>query len=97
MQAGMCEWILHTGESITVADDTSLIISNPDSSQLEKDINTVIQTLSRWFYNNLLFLNFEKTHFLQVLTSNTNVTKLHLTYDDIQISNIAHKIFRVND
>jgi len=31
---------------ILFADDTSLIISNPDSSQLEKDINTVIQTLS---------------------------------------------------
>jgi hypothetical protein len=78
--------------SILFVDDTSLIISNPDSSQLEKDINKVIQTLSRWFYN-LLFFNFEKTHFLQFLTSNTNVTKLHLTYDNTQISNTEHTKF----
>ena len=78
---------------ILFADNTSLIISKPNSSQLEKDINTVIQTLSRWFYNNLLFFNFEKTYFLLLLTSNTNVTKLHLTYDNIQISNIEHSKF----
>ena len=78
---------------ILFADDTSLIISNPDSSQFEKDINTVIQTLNRWFHSNLLFLNFEKTHFLQFLTTNTNVTKLHLTYDNTQISNIEHSKF----
>ena len=74
---------------ILFADNTSLIISNPDSSQLEKDINTVIQTLSRWFHNNLLFLNFEKTHFLQFLTSNTNVTKLHLTYDKVMTTGVC--------
>jgi hypothetical protein len=42
------------------ADDTSLIISNPNSVQFEKGINTVTQTLNKWFHNNLLFLNFEK-------------------------------------
>ena len=52
---------------ILFADDMSLIISNPDSLQFEKDINTVIQTLRKWFHNNLLFLNFEKTQFLQFL------------------------------
>jgi hypothetical protein len=52
--------ISHLSTPILFADDTSLIISNPDSSQLQKDINTVIQTLSRWFHNNLLFSNSEK-------------------------------------
>jgi len=50
---------------ILFADNASLIISNPDSLQFEKDINTVVQTLHKWFHNNLLFLNFEKTQFLQ--------------------------------
>jgi hypothetical protein len=48
---------------ILFANDTSLIISNPDSLQFEKDINTVMQTLNKWFHNNLLFLNFEKLNF----------------------------------
>jgi len=75
---------------ILFADDTSLIISNPNSSQFEKDINTVIQTLHKWFHNNLLFLNFEKTRFL---TKNTNATKLHLIYNNIHISNTEHSKF----
>ena len=73
--------------------DTSLIISNPDSLQFEKDINTVIQTLHKWFHNNLLFLNFENTQFLQFLTKNTNATKLHLIYNNIHISNTEHSKF----
>jgi len=70
-----------------------LIISNPDSFQFEKDINTVIQILQKWFHNNLLFLNFEKTQFLQFLTKNTNATKLHLTYNNVQLSNTEHSKF----
>ena len=38
-------------------------------------------------------MNFEKTHFLQFLTTNTKVTKLHLTYDNIQITNIENSKF----
>jgi len=78
---------------ILFADDTSLIISNPDSLQFEKDVNTVIQTIHKWFHNNLLFLNFEKTQFLQFLTKNTKVAKLHLTYNNIKISNTEHSKF----
>jgi hypothetical protein len=78
---------------ILFADDTSLIISNPDSVQFEKEINTVIQTLNKWFHNNLLFLNFEKTQFLQFSTKNTNVTKLHLTFENTQITNVKYSKF----
>ena len=61
--------------------------------QFEKDRNTVIQTLHKWFHNNLLFLNFEKTQLLQFLTKNTNATKLHLTFNNIHISNTEHSKF----
>jgi len=78
---------------ILFTDDTSRIISNPNSSQFEKDINTVIHTLHKWFHNNLLFLNFEKTQFLQFLTKNINATKLHVIYNNIHISNTEHSKF----
>ena len=64
--------ILELSTPISFVDDTSLIITNPDSLQFEKDIKTVIQILHKWYYNNLLVLNFEKTQFLQFLTKNTN-------------------------
>ena len=44
----------------------------------EKDINTAILQLNRWFNSNLLLLNLEKTYFLQFLTKNTNATDLHI-------------------
>jgi len=65
---------------VLYADDTSLIITNSDSQMFEKDINTAILQLNRWFKSNLLLLSLEKTYFLQFLTKNTNPTQLHISY-----------------
>ena len=42
---------------VLYADDTSLIITNSDSQMFEKDINTAILQLNRWFnsYSLLIF------------------------------------------
>jgi hypothetical protein len=37
------------------ADDTSLIIINSDSQMSEKDVNTTILQLDKWYKSNLLF------------------------------------------
>jgi len=71
---------------VLYADDTSLIITNSDGQMFEKDINTAILQLNRWFKSNLLLLNLEKTYFLQFLTKNTNATDLHISYKNRQIS-----------
>ena len=73
---------------VLYAGDTSLIITISDSQMFEKDINTAILQLNRWFKSNLLLLNLEKTYFLQFLTKNTNATDLHITYENRQISSI---------
>ena len=48
---------------ILFADDTSLIISNPDCLNFEKYLNTAIRTLKKWFQSNLLLLNLENPLF----------------------------------
>jgi hypothetical protein len=48
---------------ILYADDTSLIITNSDSQMFEKNINTAILQLNKWFNSNLLLLNLEKNLF----------------------------------
>jgi hypothetical protein len=63
---------------VLYADDTSLIILNSDIQIFERDINTAIQKLNRWFHNNLLLLNLEKNYFLQSLTKNTNPADLKI-------------------
>jgi hypothetical protein len=55
------------------------IITNSDSQMFEKDINTAILQLNRWFHSNLLLLNLEKTNFLQFITKNTNAIDLHIS------------------
>jgi len=80
--------------AVLYADDTSLIIINSDSQRFEKDTNTAILQLNRWFSSKLLLLllllllNLEKAYFLQFLTKNTNETVLHISYDNRQISSI---------
>jgi len=45
-------------------------------------INTVFQTLGGWFQNNLLSLNFAKTHFIRFITKNNNQTELNINHDN---------------
>jgi hypothetical protein len=59
----------------------------------EKDINTAILQMKKWFCSNLLLLNLEETDFLQFLTKNTNATDLHISYENKQISSIHNTKF----
>ena len=52
--------ISDTGNPVLYADDTSSIITKADRQMFEKDINTAILQLNRWFQSNLLLLNLEK-------------------------------------
>jgi len=45
--------ISKTGKPVLYADDTSLIITNPNRHIFEEDINTAILQLNRWFNSNL--------------------------------------------
>jgi hypothetical protein len=54
---------------ILFADSTSIIITNSNPSEIKKkNINSVFIKINSWFKSNLLSLNFDKTHFLQLIT-----------------------------
>jgi hypothetical protein len=80
--------ISDVSKPVLYADDTSLIITNSNIKLFEKDINSAIQWLNRWFHSNLLVLNLEKTYFLQFLTKNTKATDLTISYGNKQISSV---------
>jgi hypothetical protein len=83
---------------VLFADDTSLIITNPDTQSFEKDINTVLEKLNKWFNSNLLLLNLKKTYFLQFVTRNTRALDLLiLCGEESVIKCKCHKIFRTGD
>jgi hypothetical protein len=56
---------------ILFADDTSVIISNPDPLLFLNSVTNVFNKLKLWFNTNLLFLNFSETEFMKFNTKNT--------------------------
>jgi len=53
------------------ADDTNIIFTHPNPSELEENINIVFKKLIRWFHINSLSLNLNKTYYMQ-FSSKTN-------------------------
>jgi len=72
--------IKYTALPILCADDTSILITSPNSNQLHSDLNIVFAQLNKWFKSNLLFLNFDKTHFIQFNNASkcTSVTGINM-------------------
>jgi len=50
---------------VLYADDTSLIIANPSCIEFANKLNRVFANVNKWFRKNELFLNFNKTTYLQ--------------------------------
>ena len=49
--------------TILFADETSILVSNPNPTDFKNDINIVFEL--EWFKANLLSINFNKTHFIR--------------------------------
>ena len=58
--------------SVVFADDTSIIMTNNNKIDFTNALQQTIIEMSSWFRSNLLTLNYDKTHFLQFLTTNRN-------------------------
>jgi hypothetical protein len=61
---------------ILFADDTSILVSHSNPTDFNNNhINTVFKILCDWFKQNLLSLNFTKTHFTKFTTKITTELK----------------------
>jgi hypothetical protein len=71
---------------ILFADDTSIIVKNPNRNEYEKELTVILQNIREWFKANLLTLNLEKTYFLQFSTKDSNTAGMPTTYSSNQIA-----------
>ena len=71
------------------ADDTSILFTHSNLTDFTKNINTVFDTLNKWFDNNLLCVNFEKTHYIHFVTKNSTPTDMHIGIDNNIIPNVT--------
>jgi hypothetical protein len=53
-----------TNTVVLYADDTSVIITEPNPSAFKLHLNTLIEDINTWFKYNLLTLNLDKTQYL---------------------------------
>jgi protein associated with RNAse G/E len=67
---------------VLLADDTSVIISEPCSVNFERKLNIVFQIMKEWFNSNLLLLNFNKTYYIQFTTKNKILNKINIEHDN---------------
>jgi hypothetical protein len=75
------------------ADDTSILVSNPNPMVFYNTINTVFQPLNDWFQHDLFSLNFTKTHLIKFVTKNNNQTEINISYDNKLIPAITYTKF----
>ena len=75
------------------ADDTSHIITNPRSIEFANTLNNVFSNVNEWFRKNLLFLNLNKTTYLQFWTRNSQTFDLSITSQNNQIINSTNTKF----
>ena len=73
---------------ILFADDTSIIISNRDKQEFKSNLESVMDIAINWFQNNLLSMNYEKTHFLQFLTKQHKKSNVKIVVPDPIIPNV---------
>jgi hypothetical protein len=70
-------------EPVLFADDTSIIVSNPNLVEFKNDLISAFQQLNVWFNINLLSLNYNKIQFIQFRTTNNQTTELDISYNKI--------------
>jgi hypothetical protein len=51
--------------TVLYADDTSIVITDTNSDDFNMHANMLFNGINTWFKNNLLNLNFSKTHYLE--------------------------------
>jgi hypothetical protein len=73
---------------VLFTDDTSLIISNPDPIKFRDDANKILQHIQEWFNANLIFLNWEKTHFMHFTTKSNLFNTFDIIYKDKKLTTV---------
>ena len=59
--------------------------------QMQSDLNIIFEQLNKWFKSNLLFLNFDKTYFIQFTNKNKSTSDIQIKYEDKKLISIVNE------
>ena len=74
---------------ILFADDTSILITSPNKNDLQIKITAAFNFINEWLNTNLLYINFNKTHYIQFTTENKPKSHIKITNVNKQITTIS--------
>jgi hypothetical protein len=77
--------------TILYADDTNILVSANEENELNSELNLVMNCISKWFQNNRLVLNLNKTHVIKFTSPKTLVYSLHTAYNN-QARNVTENV-----
>jgi len=77
-----------TAIQIMFADDTSIFIKSPNNTQLEKDLNTAFWQINKWFQDNLIKLNLNKTYFTQFINKSKDNLDIQIKIENKLIATV---------
>jgi hypothetical protein len=72
---------------VLYADDTSVLVTSSNKTDFNKAINEAVRDVNRWFKDNLLSLNLNKTQYLNFGTKNSHSSNIEIIYEHKQIPN----------
>ena len=70
------------------ADDTSIIIKSASPTEFTNALQSNLINADKWFKNNLLTLNTDKTHILQFCTKSDQIIDLRILYGNKQVTTV---------
>jgi hypothetical protein len=78
--------------TILFADDTNILVSCNDHTELNSKLNKVFCYISEWFQNNQLVLNLNKTQFINFISSKSSTThyRFHIIIKHLLSLKILH-------
>ena len=78
---------------VLFADDTSMIITNPNALNFEQSVNEIIQEINECFNTNWLSLKLDKTHFIHFVTKNSSSIDFNIIHGNKEIANAYNTKF----
>jgi hypothetical protein len=75
------------------ADDTNIIFTHPNLTEFKEEINKIFENIIKWFQNNLLSLNLNKTYHMQFMPKTNYAVNVNINYKTNQINDVYHTNF----
>ena len=86
---------MDTSNPFLFADDTGMTIKGSDSHESSNTINNCIIDINSWFISYVLYLNIDKTRFIQFLMKNSKLTGLSISFENKHVMKVQKIKFLV--